>query len=256
MNSLFFILLAIVLLHSDATVTAQETKIISGKEYRLFWQDDFTSLEESKTKWNYRALGKRGDAYNSTSAISLDGNGNLVIEIRKKGDSILTGMIDTERKFETRYGYFECRAKLSNVAGAWPGFWLQSSMNHDNGVPETHGAEIDIFEYFPNLKKDSVSHTLHWGGYGASHKMAGPIFAPLKQTSDGYHTFALEWTAEGYTTFVDGVKTYSGNTLVSKVREFIVLSLEVNRKVAGPLNVNGLPDKFIVDYVKVYKLRE
>ena len=226
---------------------------IPVKGYELAWSDEFSGNSLDRTKWNYRATGKRGDAFNSRNAVCLDGKGNLVIEIKLKGDSVLTGMISTENLFETRYGYFECRAKLTKINGVWPAFWLQSQFNKDHGTPEKNGAEIDIFEYFPNLKKDSVSQTLHWGGYGPTHKQSGVVWAALKKTADGFHSFGLEWTDEGYATYVDGVQTYKGSELVSKVPEFIILSVEANKQVAGPLNRNELPDKFVVDYVRVYK---
>ena len=187
------------------------------------------------------------------SSIFLDGKGNLVIMTSIKGDSVLAGIIDTDNHLATTYGYFECRAKLTSVNGIWPGFWLMSKSNHDYSKPETDGAEIDIFEYFSNINKDSVAHTLHWGGYGVTHHVAGPVWGALGRTEDGYHTFGLEWTPTSYTTYVDGKQTCKTNQFISHVPEFILLSVEVDAAVAGPLNKAALPDKFIVDYVRVYK---
>jgi beta-glucanase (GH16 family) len=223
--------------------------------YRLVWADEFDGKTLDRTKWKYRGLGQRGDAINDKSSVYLDGRGHLVIEARWVDDKIYAGIIDTEGLFETRYGYFECRAKLPMIAGIWPAFWLQSSSNKDDTEPATAGAEIDIFEYFHHERRDTVSHSLHWGGYGRTHRVAGPVLGPMKKTLDGYHVFGLEWTPDSYSTFVDGVKTYSGNTLISGVPEFIVLSLEVNKQVAGPLDRRNLPGKFIIDYVRVYKKR-
>ena len=148
---------------------------------------------------------------------------------------------------------FECRASLPETPGMWVGFWLQSTENQDNSTPEKNGLEIDIFEYAPHNRKDAVAHALHWGGYGATHKIEGPVYSSLEKTSDGFHTFGLEWTPERYSIFVDGVKTHSTGKFISKVPEFIVLSLEINKRVAGPLNLKDLPDSFIIDYVRVYK---
>lgn len=243
-----FTILIIVLTHSFA-----QTPSIPLKGYNLVWHDEFNGNNLDRSKWKFRQLGKRGDAYNTPSAIRLDGDGHLVIEVSQKNDSVFAGIIDTENLFATRYGYFECRAIPVKTPGAWSGFWLQSSMNGENGTPGANGAEIDIFEYFPHEKKDSVSHTIHWGGYGATHKKAGPVWGALGKGVNGFHTFGLEWTPTSYTTYVDGAKTYSGNTLISKVPEFLLLSVEVNKQIAGPLNKKDLPDKFVVDYVRVYK---
>ncbi|MFM9911837.1 MAG: family 16 glycosylhydrolase [Chitinophagaceae bacterium] len=247
---LFFLLPPVILAHSNCKIVQPSLPV---KGYLLHWSDEFNGNTLDRKQWNYRGLGKRGDAFNVSSAIFLDGKGHLIIKASQSEDSLLTGIIDTERNFETTYGYFECRAKLTSTNGIWPGFWLQSSRNTENGVPEKNGAEIDIFEYFQHERRDTVSHSIHWGGYSKTHQKAGPVLGPLQKTTDGFHTFGLEWTPTSYSTFVDGKVTYSGETYISKVPEFIVLSLEINKQVAGPVNLKNLPDQFTIDYVRVYK---
>lgn len=233
-------------------VSNEKPSQIPVKDYKLFWHDEFDGDELDLAKWDYM-LGKRKASYNDKKAVFLDGKGFLHLRAKKSGDSVLTAMISTEHLFETRYGYFECKAKLTRALGIWPAFWLLSGKAAaDNGTPGLNGVEIDIFEYFANVKRDTVSHNLHWGGYGATHKELGFIYAPLKKTADGFHTFGLEWTNNSYKAFVDGQQTATGNTLISKVPQFIILSVECDN-VAGPLEVNALPDDFIVDYVRVYK---
>lgn len=226
---------------------------IPVKGYVLAWSDEFLGNVLDLGKWKYRNLGQRGDAWNDPGAVFLDGRGNLIIEASYKNGKIQAGIIDTEHSFNTKYGYFECRAQLPKIKGIWPAFWLQSSTNIEGGDPIISGAEIDIFEYFHHERRDTVSHTLHWGGYGKTHKVAGPVLGAMRKTPDDFHTFGLEWTPSSYKTYVDGVLTYSGETNISGVAEFIVLSLEVNRAVAGPLDITHLPGRYIVDYVRVYK---
>ncbi len=227
---------------------------IPVKGYKMVWNDEFDGKKLNSQKWNHRGLGKREDAYITTQAVKLDGKGHLVIEVSRKNDSVQTGMISTENIFKTKYGYFECRARLAHAPGTISAFWLQSpKINTPNGTPEDDGVEIDIMEYFPHSIIDKVYHTIHWGGYGASHKVAGPVFGKLTSTPDDFHTFGFEWTENSYTTFVDGKKTYSGDELISHVQEFIVLSLGVNEKAAGPLKLKKTSNQFIIDYVRVYK---
>ncbi|MDO6430412.1 glycoside hydrolase family 16 protein [Flavitalea sp. BT771] len=231
-------------------------KDLPVRAYKRVWSDEFNGAALDRTKWCYRGSGKRDDAYLSPAAIRLDGKGFLIIEARHSGDSILTGMIGTNGLFEIRYGYFECRASLTSTKGLYPAFWLQSpGIGEEKGSPATNGAELDIFEYFPNLRTDAVAHTLHYGGYGAAHQVAGPVWGLMQATKDGFHTFGLEWTPYGYTTFVDGLPTFKGNSHISHVPEFIVLSLGVNKLAAGPLDEKGLPDRFVIDYVRVYQKR-
>ncbi len=231
-------------------------KNIPVKGYKLVWADEFEGKALDRNKWTYRGSGKRDDAYLSPATIYTDGHGHLIMEARLSGDSVLAGMIGTNGLFEIQYGYFECRASLTRTPGLYPAFWLQSSkIGEEKGGPSLNGAELDIFEYFPNLRKDAVAHTLHYGGYGTAHQVAGPVWGTLQATKDSFHVFGLEWTPSGYTTYVDGLPTFKGNTLISRVPEFIVLSLGVNKMAAGPLDRAALPDRFIVDYVRVYQKR-
>ncbi|MBC8034706.1 MAG: glycoside hydrolase family 16 protein [Chitinophagaceae bacterium] len=241
------------ILLSQSTAVSNGRPPVSG--YQLIWSDEFNGSALDRTKWGFHGLGKRGDAYNTTKAVRLDRKGHLVIEASIQGDSIHTGIIHTANLFETRYGYFECRAALTRTTGIWPAFWLQSSKNTDGGTPEANGVEIDIFEYFRNDRADAVSHALHWAGYGSTHKMFGPFYSPLKPTEDRFHTFGLEWTPSSYAIYVDGVKTNEGTTYISQVAQYILLSLEVNKNVAGLPSLVDLPDSFVVDYVRVYKKR-
>lgn len=221
--------------------------------YTLAWRDEFNGNMLDRSKWNYRPVSKRGDAWNVPQTITLDGLGNLVMKVAVLRDTVYAGMISTEHSYNTRYGYFECRAKLTHLKGLWCAFWLQSPRNVDNSTPEKDGAEIDIFEFFPHIRTDAVQHAIHYGGYTSTHRQAGPVWGLLQNSTTGYHTFGLAWEPNGYATYVDGVKTYEGNTLVSHAPEYILLSVEVNKAVAGPLNKALLPDSLVVDYVRVYQ---
>lgn len=236
-------------------VTMQDPKDIPVTGYSLVWQDEFNGISTSATKWNYRGLGKRDEAFISQDAVHLTGDGFLEMQVFQRNDSIFCAMIATENLQEFKYGYFECRAKFATTLGTVSAFWLQSkNIGRPGRNPEENGAEIDIFEFFPHQSRDHVYHTLHYGGYEpTTHKVVGPVAGKLDNIKDGFHTVGLEWTSEGYTTFVDGKKTSRLTTQVSKVPQFIVLSIGVNRNSAGPLDINALPDRFLVDYVRVYK---
>lgn len=251
-RTLFFILFSAAVSPCFTISQPGRQQKIPVKGYQLVWQDEFTGNTLNTGKWKY-AVGKRRDAVNAKETVFLDGKGYLHLQVKKKGDSLLAAMVSTEKLYEPTYGYFECRAKLTKALGMWPAFWMQSGMNADYGTPEKNGVEIDIFEYFPNLRKDAVTHNLHWGGYGVTHKEVGFIFASLQKTPYDFHVFGLEWTDTSYTTFVDGKQTAHTTNLISKVPQFIRLSVECDKNFAGPLEINKLPDDFIVDYVRVYK---
>lgn len=232
-----------------------EPRKIPVKGYRLIWRDEFNGNRLDPSKWFHRNPGLHGESYNVPHTVHLDGRGRLILKGIVRPDSILASQISTQKLFQTTYGYFECRAKLPMRPGSLPAFWLQSNTNGEFGQPRTHGVELDIFEYWPHQSRDSITHGLHYGGYGATHKVHWPVWAPLKKPLDGYHVFGLEWTPTNYKLFVDGVVTYSGGekeNLISHKPEFIVLSLDMSRKFAGG-DGGSWSDSMIVDYVRVYK---
>jgi len=224
---------------------------IPVKGYELVWSDEFDGTELDMTKWNYRDLGPRHDAINVKNTVSLDGKGHLVLSTRRKGNKYHTAMIGTQKKFETTFGYFECRVKLQEQIGHWSAFWLQSpGMGKEMSNVFEAGAEIDIFEY-ARKDSDTVHHTLHWDGYKKHQKSSGkrPRISGL---SKGWHTFSLLWTDKEYVFFVDGKETWRTSDAISGHNEFIILSLEVG-KWAGDISKAVLPDNLYVDYVRVYK---
>ncbi len=231
--------------------TGSRNRLPVGEQYELFWADEFEGEKLDTDKWDYRALGPRRDAVNVKDTVALDGNGHLILTTKRRGDTCHTAMIGTQGKFETAFGYFECRAKLQKQIGHWSAFWLQSpTLGKPLGNPRKAGTEIDIFEY---LRKDGprVHHNLHWDGYGKEHKTTGTTVT-VPGLEEGWHTFGLLWTEEQYVFYVDGNQTWRTDKGVSHRPEYIILSLEVG-KWAGDIEQADLPDHLSVDYVRVYK---
>ena len=163
---------------------------------------------------------------NVKETVSVDGNGHLVLTTKRSGDEYHTAMIGTQGKFETTYGYFECRVQLQEQIGHWSAFWLQTpTMAMDIGNTAESGTEIDIFEYL-RREGDTVHHTLHWDGYKIFHKSAKAT-PNIPGLSEGWHTFGLLWTDEEYVFYVDGSETWRTKQAISKRSEFIILSMEV-----------------------------
>ena len=218
-------------------------------DYKLVWSDDFDGQSLDLSKWGYRILGQRGDAVLVEDCVSLDDDGHLVITTRKNGDQIETGMIGTEGKFETRFGYFEARMKFQTELGHWSAFWLQSSTMAKVGDPEVNGTEIDIIEFF-STDRQSMFSNIHWNGYGDEHKKVGSQYKE-PALANGWHVVGLEWTPEEYIFFLNGKEVWRTTEAVSHTKQYIILSLEV-RKWAGDISKAKLPDNLLIDYVRVY----
>lgn len=230
------------------------TPVHITNNYTLEWSDDFNGTQLDLTKWNYRAEGVvRNLGTVSRNAISLDGQGNLLITVSKGANDIYyIGQVSTNGLYDTKYGYFECKVKMQESIGPHTAFWLQSnSMGIENNDPQTNGVEIDIFEYHRKVP-NRIFHNLHWNGYGANHMTIGTHRDDIPNVGKGYHVFGLEWTPTEYTFYIDGKKTWNTKQAVSQADQYIILSSELTGWGGDPA-AGKFPDAVYFDYVKVYK---
>jgi beta-glucanase (GH16 family) len=221
-----------------------------GLGYKLFWEDQFNGDKLDPNKWDVRGVGPRAVGYVSAEAVKVE-DGFLKLSAFVKNDKIQISAVGTQNHFMTKYGYFECRAQLQKSAGVWAAFWIQSTEIAKGEDPATFGAEIDIMEFFKKLGTDIVSHNVHWA-YGPNQQTTHGMQSYLKGVSAGFHTFALEWTPEKYSFFIDGYKFYEVTQGISHIEEYMILSMELPSKMEE-LKHAVFPDVFVVDYVKVYK---
>jgi beta-glucanase (GH16 family) len=219
-------------------------------DYELLWQDDFNGDSLDPRKWEVRGVGPRALGFVSPEAVTV-GGGYLKLHALKKDGRILLGAVGTQNRFMTRYGYFECRAQLQKSPSIWAAFWIQSTEISKGEDPAIYGAEIDIMEFFKKLGTDIVSHNVHWA-YGPHQQTTHGMQSYLNGVSEGFHTFALEWTPEKYVFFVDGYRFYEVTKGISHIEEYMILSMEIPSEIKDIKNT-VFPDVFVVDYVKVYK---
>ena len=77
------------------TAHAQDDQLPSaptGQTWKLVWQDEFDGTQLDTNKWDIPEY-KRRDGYWSRKAISLDGQGHLVISVVKEGDKFLVDYV-------------------------------------------------------------------------------------------------------------------------------------------------------------------
>lgn len=221
----------------------------AGERWQLVWSDEFEGTQLDPAKWEILGDSKRRDGFWTRTESYLDGNGHLVLRTRQDGERFVCGAVRTKGRFEHCYGYWVARCKLPTQPGHWPAFWLMSDEVGRVGKDGRDGTEIDIAE-FP-WRDWQTTMNLHWDGYGEAHKSAGTKLT-LPAITNGFHTFALNWTPTNYVFYVDGKvvwQTAAGG--VSQVPEFIKLTEEVGDW-AGKIREAKLPDYFEVDYVRVY----
>lgn len=246
--------------------------IVSGeKEYVLTWSDEFEGQTLDVEKWDQPQYNRRNnengpDGWWLKEDAYLDGTGNLVIRARRIDNrnsdndpyDYSTGAVRSIGKFEQKFGKFEIRCQLPEKAGWWVAFWLMT-----NGVANVDGSgqdgtEIDIFEGFGWT--DKLNFALHWDGYGEDLK-SETSQKTITNIRQGYHTYMLEWTKDGYIFFVDDKevwRTAAGG--VSKVASYIKITGELSTKSwaindywSNDPETADYPDHFLVDYVRVYQ---
>ena len=179
------------------------------------------------------------------------------------------GHISTEHALNGsfRYGVAAARVKFDRQVGAHGSFWMQSTVQNRDGVGAAgDGAEIDVVEYFGNdFLHGDVYHFLHYtDAAGTYHRVPDGLLAGASKKArnalrrgqhwyDSYHVFSVQWSPKGYTFRVDGIRTRRITEGVSKVPEFLVLSMLSSGWEVDKLNRKSLPNATQVDWVRYWQ---
>jgi beta-glucanase (GH16 family) len=253
----------------------------TNKKWKLVWNDEFDKNTLDSSKWDFRLhlMQQRHETF-ATDGVEFDGNSNLLLRLYEKDGHFYSPHLQTGSnymdlpgepyddskfkwpvgkittpKFMHKYGYYEIRCKLPTQEGWWAAFWLQSPTIGATLDPVESGVEVDIMESFS--RDGIVCHNNHWNGYGSDHQSVGSGPRELEDTEDGFHTYGLDWSKDGYIYYVDGKESWRVDGPVSNREQFILISTECNgyRKDDSPaeeLKKAVLPDYFIIDYVRVF----
>ncbi len=235
-----------------------------GYHWELIWSDEFDGAQIDTVKWEVMGdYARRSGAWCQANAY-LDGAGHLVIKTSYEASKAThcSGAVQTKEhgpnfsNFYHRFGYFEASVQFPNSPkGHWPGFWIFADSVQDTGDQGKNGTEMDIMEYWaPN----TMSHWLHWNGYGSYEGQAYHFVPPSRVNlpPPGYHTVGMWWKPNEYRFYVDNEPTWTSNALngVSLVPEFLMITDEVEDRGFGSIANATLPDYLYVDYVRVYDL--
>ena len=223
-----------------------------GQTWTQIWGETFEGDALDLSKWEvfppYEHPRKGG--WWGPGGASLDGKGHLAIETRKRGDRYFGCCVRTRRRFEHTHGYYVARVRFHDQPGHWPAFWLLHASAYVPG-PDRDRVEIDVMEK-PWLS-DKFQHAIHWN-YAGQPNQSDHEFRHAPGIMTGWHTFAVWWTPTECIFYVDGKETWRVD--VSKmpvVPMYIKLTDEVGEW-GGDITEAVLPDRFLVDYVRVYDL--
>lgn len=254
----------------DVQLTVHYTKG-EDAEYDLVFSDEFNApdrMQPDIKKWS--RCKRQSSTWNrwlsdSEEVVYLE-NGNLMTraipnpDTKKDPVPMITGGVQSQKKFAFTYGKLECRAKANPWVGTFPAIWLMPEDQSD-GWPTC--GEVDIFECID--KGQTAYHTVHshWT-YDLGNKSNPRSSFTTQVPLDRYHTYGLEWDAQRLRWFVDGklVGTYTKSSDPNAIKEkqwpfdknfYIILNQSVgNGSWASNPDLNHTYE-FAVDWVRVYQ---
>ncbi len=255
-------------------------KPLRKEGYILAWNDEFESSTLDTTKWLPYYLPQWSSRAQATPNYLLQ-DGALVLHITHdqhpwcpefddgvKASSIQTGLFagplgsthgqlqfnpqlvvreaQTNTKLYTpHYGYVECRAKCSNVAGTHVSLWMI-------GYEETpaQSGEIALFEVF-GKDVDTTSAIVCYGVHPWGDRTLTDEFYRDRIAMDAtaFHLYALEWTPSHIDFYVD-------NQLTRRITQAPTYPLQIMLSIfelPGGDRQAAYPKAFVVDYVRVYQ---
>ncbi|MCE3031669.1 glycoside hydrolase family 16 protein [Streptomyces sp. CMSTAAHL-2] len=244
------------------------------------WQfDTGTSYPGGAGNWG---TGEVESMTSSTSNVSLDGSGDLLITPRRDASGNWTsGRIETTRTdFQPPAGgklRVEARLQMPNVtgdaaAGYWPAFWMLGAPFRGNYQNWPGVGELDIMENVQGLNKTWA--TMHCGTSpgGPCNETSGignSTACPNTTCQSGFHTYTMEWdrsvSPEAIRFFVDGVnyQTVTANqmdaatwTNATNHGFFVILNVAMGGGFpgafgGGPTGATEPGHPMVVDYVQV-----
>lgn len=191
----------------------------------------------------------------------LDGHGNLVIRATKtldtrpgEPDQVVhrSARIKTLDRFAQKRGHWEARMKIDSRPGLWPAWWMLGDNHPTEGWPRS--GEVDVVEDYGFSAVESSIHT-------STRPPAITTYSGGTANDSGYHTFRMDWSAEGMTFSRDGVP-YAGATWNPNDPDiptepsrpmFMLLNLAVGGNIGAPPPDASFPVDLTVDYVKAWQ---
>ena len=236
------------------------------------WSDEFDTpgLPDSKI-WSYD-VGGSGWGNNELQYYTdadIDNahieNGILTIEAKKEsfgGKNYTSARIVTKGKKDMLYGKVEVRAKVPAGRGNWPAIWMLGSQSDYGTQFWPDNGEIDILEHVgfdPAVMHFSV-HTKSFNHVIGTQKTST---TKIDDFDTAFHVYSIEWTPKTIQAFIDGKQYFyfenSGKGWEEwpfDKKQHVLINMAVGGNWGGQKGVDDtiFPNKFQIDYVRVYSL--
>lgn len=248
--------------------SAEDANIETPTGYHLVWHDEFNQGTTLNSKdWTHEVQNAGWVNHELQTYVNGQADGKRVTELvdgrlhincfKGSDGKIYSGRVYAKVKEGWTYGYIEASIKLPKGKGTWPAFWMMPV--HFRSWPAD--GEIDIMEevgYHPDYVSSSLHANahVHSNGTQVTHEMHCP------GAEGEFHKYAIEWTHDKITTFVDGKVqlTYNNRGLGRDDWPYddpfyVILNLAWGGDWGGSQGVDesALPVTMEVDYVRVFQ---
>jgi len=249
--------------------------------FKIIWADEFNSEgKPSSQNWNYETGFIRNleeQIYTKRKKNIRVNKGNLeIIALREKYRNrkydlniknyrintpyaeYTSASINTKDKFEFKYGRVEVRAKLPKGLGVWPAIWMLGANFDEIDYPKA--GEIDIMEHV-GKEPDKIHATVHYSGSKGIKSDGGT--QTISDLSKDFHVYSVSWSPEKIEFLIDNAVFHSFNIEEAGKENnpfrkpfYLIINLALGGNWAGKPNPDIFPQKFLIDYVRVYKKLE
>lgn len=254
--------------HIPVTQAASKNAYPAPEGYELVWHDEFEEgTELNASNWTHEVQNAgwvNNELQNYVNHTSPGGqkvteikNGKLRINCFKEDGKIYSGRVYAKVTEGWTYGYIEASIKLPKGKGTWPAFWMMPV--HFTSWPAD--GEIDIMEEVgghPNY----VSSSLHANAHVHSNNTQVTHEMYLEGAEDDFHTYAIQWTHDNITTYVDGqVQLSYDNRGLGRddwpydAPFYVIFNLAWGGTWGGTYGIDesALPVTMEVDYIRVFQ---
>ncbi len=235
---------------------------------KKIWSDefDYSGLPDS-SKWRYDT-GGGGWGNNELQYYTASRkenarveNGHLIIEARKEawqGLDYTSARLVTKGTGDWKYGRIEVRARLPKGLGTWPAIWMLGS---STPLKWPDDGEIDIMEHV-GYQHGVVHASVHTKKYHHSIGTQKTDTVLVRDLSEQFHVYSVEWNAKTVNVAVDG-KTFFSFANEGSGREawpfdekmHLLLNVAVGGNWGGAKGVDPsiYPVRMEIDYVRVFQ---
>jgi beta-glucanase (GH16 family) len=237
-------------------------------QWKLVWNDEFNYKGlPDPAKWNYDTggWGWGNHELQYYTARRMENarveKGKLIIEARKEkwmGMNYTSARLVTKGKGDWQYGRIEVMAKLPKGRGTWPAIWMLGSTTP---LKWPDDGELDIMEhvgYHPGFIHSSAHCKKYYHITGT--QKTDTIY--IKDCSEKFHLYSLEWDADSIKTSVDHhiyfrfANEHSGyDAWPFDNKMHLLLNIAAGGDWGGQKGVDDSiwPQKMEIDYVRVYQ---